>query len=447
MGLLDGLSFDKLITNLQDPVNQGLLAAADYYSTPQATKPTFFGGVNVMAQRIAELKKAKQQEDMQKLLMQQHQVTLAQALKAQGDQAEQQRFLSRAGDYFQSPQSQAIGMGGPTPEAAALIPQLQPKFDVQRFAVDALRVPGMQSQALGMLQKDETPITLADGAKLVSRQGKEIASNPKMQTPHNGYLVPDGRGGWKIDPGLYAAELQLKATGATKVNVPVTMSTEKKYGEQFAGKVAESDSAMLDAATKSPELADRSNRIKQVLASGKVITGYGADYRLALGKALGLGGASDGETIQNTETLSADLARNTLDAIKASGLGSGNGFSNADRDFLNKAAGGLITFEAGTLSRLADLSHRAATLSADKWNKRVKMIPGTALDGTGVSRDPIAVAPLFGNLGGNNDPKTAIPLPKPSQDLTAVDLTRGQLYDTPRGAAVWDGFMFRKVQP
>lgn len=175
-----------------------------------------------------------------------------------------------------------------------------------------------------------------------------------------------------------------------------TASTEKGYGQHFAGEVAKQDVGLLEAARKAPELATRANQVKEVLASGKVITGAAADYRLALGKAMGLVGASDAETIANTETLSVNLARNTLDAIKASGLGSGSGFSNADRDFLEKAAGGKINLEATTIGRLADLSHRAAELSAGRWNQRVKDIPDSALSGTGIKRDPVTVPALFG---------------------------------------------------
>jgi len=177
----------------------------------------------------------------------------------------------------------------------------------------------------------------------------------------------------------------------------ITLSTEKKYGEQFAGKIAESDTTLREAAIKAPDLAERSNRIKQVLSNGNVITGFGADARLQIGKALGLVGASDQETIANTEALSADLARNTLDAIKASGLGSGNGFSNADRDFLNKAAGGLISFDTKTLNRLADLSYRTAQQSANKWKARVKQIPASALEGTGVGNESVDIPSLYGS--------------------------------------------------
>ena len=196
---------------------------------------------------------------------------------------------------------------------------------------------------------------------------------------------------------LFKARATKIATHAPPVQLSQSISTEKKYGEQFAGKIAQADSNLLDAATKAPELADRANRIKQILASGNVITGFGADFRLKFGKAAalaGLNGADDAAA--NTETLAASLAQNTMDAIKASGMGGGTGFSNADRDFLEKAVGGKINLEPQAIGRLADLAHRAASLMAKRWNKRVKEIPATAIEGTGIKTDPVQVAPLFG---------------------------------------------------
>lgn len=187
------------------------------------------------------------------------------------------------------------------------------------------------------------------------------------------------------------------AAGATRVNV--NQSTEKKYGEQFAGEVAKADVSLREAATKAPELAGRANRIKEVLASGDAITGFGADFRLGFGKAAALAGLkSAGDAAANTETLAAGLAQNTMDAIKASGMGGGTGFSNADRDFLEKAVGGKINLEPQALSRLADLAHRAASLTAGRWTTRAGQIPKSAVEGTGVDVGPVTVPPLYGAI-------------------------------------------------
>lgn len=291
--------------------------------------------------------------------------------------------------------------------------------DVAKMVVaSALKGP-----EIGKLEpKDYTPESWAAYSK--SGDTSLLRAAPKYHNVGNA-LVPEPTGGSPAKPAYQAdpeAIRTLKAAGLvegtpewdtamkdlvekTTKHAPAptaiaTASTEKGYGAHFAGKIADQDASMLDAARKAPELAERANRVKQVLASGKVITGTGADVRLQIGKALNLAGASDAEVVANTEILATDLARNTLDAIKGSGLGSGSGFSNADRDFLEKAVGGKITLEPQTLSRLADLSHRAAALSAESWNKRVKDIPDSALQGTGIKRDAISVQPLHGAKAG-----------------------------------------------
>lgn len=188
---------------------------------------------------------------------------------------------------------------------------------------------------------------------------------------------------------------RLRREGRPSVSVTVPVNTEKKYGESFASKIADADVSLRDAAEKAPQLAERANRIKQVLASGNAITGFGADFRLGFGKAAALAGLeSAGDAAANTETLAAGLAQNTMDAIKASGMGGGTGFSNADRDFLEKAVGGKITLEPQAISRLADLAHRAASMTADRWTKRASQIPKSAIEGTGIDISPVRVPAL-----------------------------------------------------
>lgn len=178
----------------------------------------------------------------------------------------------------------------------------------------------------------------------------------------------------------------------TTVNVPVNVSTEKKYGEKFAGNVADEDTAMLKAARDAPDVAANSDRILDLVNSGNVITGTGANVRLQIAKALNLAGGTDTEKIRNTEVLVSSLARTTMGAIKSSNLGAGQGFTNSDRDFLEKAEAGQINYDAGSLARLARLSRSAAEKSAEVWNKRVLSIPKSSLEGTGISIDPIVIS-------------------------------------------------------
>jgi hypothetical protein len=190
---------------------------------------------------------------------------------------------------------------------------------------------------------------------------------------------------------LYDAAIAKATTHSPGTNVNVALSTEKKYGEKFAGNIADADVKLKDAAEAAPQLAETSNRISQILKSGQVFTGTGANIKLQLAKALKVAGGTENEAIANTETLISSLASQTLANIKSSGLGSGQGFTDKDREFLQAATAGTITLDNRTLQRLSDLSYRTAVATADKWSKRVKEIPSNAIEGTGLTREPINV--------------------------------------------------------
>jgi hypothetical protein len=177
----------------------------------------------------------------------------------------------------------------------------------------------------------------------------------------------------------------------TTVNVPVNVSTEKKYGEAFAGKMADTDIAKMNTAERAPELAANADRVLDILKQGNVFTGSAADIKLNVARALNVVGASNDDKIANTEGLISGLAKNTLGAVKSSGLGTGQGFTDKDLQFLQDAEGGRITLNAQTLQRLAGLSRKAAESSAAAWNSRVKQMPKSAIEGTGLPTEPIQI--------------------------------------------------------
>jgi hypothetical protein len=192
-----------------------------------------------------------------------------------------------------------------------------------------------------------------------------------------------------LPAAVEAQKSRIGKASATNVNV----STEKKYGERFGGLIADQDAAKFSAAESAPNAAATADRVLDLIGTGKVITGTGANVRLQLAKALNLAGGTDSEKIKNTEVLVSSLAETTLGAIKSSNLGAGQGFTNSDRDFLEKAKAGQLTYDSGSLAELARLARLAAEKSAESWNKRVNQIPATALEGTGISTQPVVIPP------------------------------------------------------
>lgn len=209
-----------------------------------------------------------------------------------------------------------------------------------------------------------------------------------------------------LPAAVEAQKARIAKAGASSTNVNV--STEKKYGERFGGLIADADAAKLAAAENAPNAAATADRVMDLIATGKVITGTGANARLQIAKALNLAGGTDSEKIRNTEVLISSLAETTLGAIKSSNLGAGQGFTNADRDFLEKAKAGQITYDSKSLTELARLSRLAAEKSAESWNKRVQQIPASALEGTGISTEPVIVPKRSAPAAARNIPEQAI---------------------------------------
>lgn len=250
-------------------------------------------------------------------------------------------------------------------------------------------------------------------------------NKPSVQTINQGgqtqVLQTPGLGGAPTSVGIYADVALPKSVEDQKARIAragasnITVSNEKTYGSKFAGLIADSDAAKLAAAENAPAAAETADRILNLLSTGNVITGTGANVRLQMAKALNLAGGNDSEKIANTEVLLSSLAETTMGAIKSSNLGAGQGFTNADRDFLEKAKAGQITYDAKSLARLADLSRKAAEKSAETWNKRVNQIPKSALEGPGVSLEPVVVPPR----------KTASVMKIPSDAIKALESGAG----------------------
>ena len=138
MGLLD--NGDDLLS-----LGMGLLAAGG----PSATPANFGQRLSAGYQHMMESQKARkamemqgQQMEMQKMQMQQAQMQLEE-LKRARDQKLQIESLAK--NSVLTPEMQAIGAGGPTPQAAALIPSLKTKFDMDGFLTSMMGVDPLKA--------------------------------------------------------------------------------------------------------------------------------------------------------------------------------------------------------------------------------------------------------------------------------------------------------------
>ena len=112
------------------------------------------------------------------------------------------------------------------------------------------------------------------------------------------------------------------------------------------------------------------------------ITGFGADVRLSAAKLGALMGITDPAIIANTETFRAAIAPQVAAMIKAT-VGSAQ-LSNADREFAEKAAGGNISLDETTITRLLDIMTRASEAAVKSHMDRLNTVYP---EGSGADRE------------------------------------------------------------
>jgi hypothetical protein len=222
-----------------------------------------------------------------------------------------------------------------------------------------------------------------EAAKLMVKEGKE-SFQPMTNDQKKQYGLPVNKP-YQISSSGKILDIGTGPQSVTNLSV----STEKGYGGELANQLAKDDATLYQAARKAPQVLANVEATKQLLDNKNLITGAFADEKLniaRIGQALGVTGKSTDEMVANTQTLFASRAGAVLDSIRASNLGAGQGFSNADRDYLEKAKLGGIKFSPEALRKQLAIEESVARASANAWNERLDVIPSSAKTPLGLSK-------------------------------------------------------------
>ena len=160
--------------------------------------------------------------------------------------------------------------------------------------------------------------------------------------------------------------------GATPAIAPVQrVQPLDPYQKGLAVEQSKDDTALrrgVEAGDNNRRLADE---LEAALNSGKAITGAAADWRLKGLKILKEFGADDGGRIKTTEDINKKIAQLTLQGIPTSGLGTGKGFTDQDRLFLQDAISGKLPNDESTFRQLVATVRKAENFKANRWNDRM----------------------------------------------------------------------------
>lgn len=207
--------------------------------------------------------------------------------------------------------------------------------------------------------------------------------------------LPQNPQTWNAQQAALARQIVESKSRAGASNI--SLSTEKSYGTNLAEGFSKKDIGLADAAESGANALTNINNQRQILNSGKFFSGPTANVQQELanyGNALGVGGEGAVEKAANTQSLISGAAGITLDSIKGSGLGAGQGFTDKDLQFLQDARSFKVTWNKENIERVLNLQEKAAKANIQKWNTRLDQIPKSASQPLGLQ--PIQV-PTFNN--------------------------------------------------
>jgi hypothetical protein len=199
---------------------------------------------------------------------------------------------------------------------------------------------------------------------------------PVQKAPEGYTIAPDGT--LAVDPGFLAAKTAIAKAGKTAVNLNV--NTDKTLTSTLAKGVGEQLDAGLSGANSAVDTIQSARNLKQILKSGKVITGPGADTKVTLlqvGRALGVTGADADEILSNTRAVVQGLAQGELTA--AQGMKGQGAMSDSERALVKRVAGGdinLSTPELMTLTSAIERNAMARVKTHQANVDRLKGVPG-----------------------------------------------------------------------
>ena len=378
MGLLDmfGASWDDPKTMAALQLAGGLLGGQGNTLQRLAT------GLNAYGATMGAAKKAQQEEEERKAILAQRamqtrelEARLTEAQRAREEAAAKAQargsFLGSidqsAGPALPFSVPQAMLAGLSQQEIQALMPAKAEnpfgKVDPKDYTPESVRKFAMTNNFADLVPARK--VEFVDGRAVDpfnTAPGTVIPQRAPVSNPFNDLVVPGPDGQLQPNRPVINARGEVARAGATNLSV----NTAKPLLNTMAEGLGKQIDANLSAARAAVDTIGGAQRIRTLLDSGQVVTGPGADWRIAarqVGSALGVGGKNNDEVLANTRQVIQQLAQSELEA--AQGMKGQGALTEAEREILRRAASGLITYTSPELKALS-------TTLEDRARKRIR---------------------------------------------------------------------------
>jgi hypothetical protein len=207
--------------------------------------------------------------------------------------------------------------------------------------------------------------------RTMTPEGAQTAANAP-------FVVRDGQA--VANAPVQAFQKQKAAAGATRVNVPVSVNTERQFLGQVADAVGKDVADATNRARSAISTIGTLTQISDALDSGAVMAGPGTTARMFLGQVgqvLGVTG-SESERLTNTRQVIQGLARLELDSAQA--MRGQGAITEAERGIIRRAALGQIDDmtvpEMRTLINVIDRSARSSIRTHRNNVDQLRQQPG-----------------------------------------------------------------------
>jgi hypothetical protein len=325
-------------TSLDDPRTMGMMQLVGGLMSSPRFGQGMSQGLLAYGDTMQRAKQQQAQDQLRQMQMKQMQLQMQQ----QEEQARQTQLRRQALQGAFSP-----GSPGFLSPGDGDVPATPGGFDMSRYANLLAKAGDFEGAlpAFQALQKDDTPIPLADGGELRRRDGTLIARNEKapkeVETTPLAKLIAE-RDKYPLGHPMRQIYDQRIRKESTHQPATVVKTGDNAFMKEFAGDAAKHLGASRDAAKASATTLQALDRMDKALDGGALSgpTSTFQSYGLRLGQIAGVGGKDAAETLSRTRELLQGAAQLNVDSAKA--LAGQGAVSNFEREMLEKAAGGGV---------------------------------------------------------------------------------------------------------
>lgn len=149
---------------------------------------------------------------------------------------------------------------------------------------------------------------------------------------------------------------------------------ETAFESTVGKKTGEETVAFVNRAQAAPKNIAKIDEALGILKSGGAVTGFGAENRLNLERAMSLFGndVKAGKRVVDTQILDALLGSDVFPSLQSMGLGSKNIDTPAEREFIRQVITGTIQLDNDALIRLTQIRRNVETNAIKEYNQKLE---------------------------------------------------------------------------